>query len=71
MLEKVSQRLLDAIHAAPMPAPDIRLGLSIGAAAWTSLRADYKKEELLLQADQALYEVKARGRNGYQIANKP
>lgn len=69
-LEKVAQRLLDAIHSTPMPHPDIRLGLSIGAAAWFSQRADYKKEDLLLRADEALYEVKARGRNGFQIAKR-
>lgn len=67
-LHKVAQRLLDAIAQAPLPHAGIKLGLSIGAAAWVSARADYDKEALLLKADKALYAVKEAGRNGYRVA---
>lgn len=69
-LAKVCQRLTQAIAETPLPKPDMKLSLSIGAAAWSSPRADYKKEDLLLRADLALYEVKEAGRNGWRVYEK-
>ncbi len=65
----VAQRLLDAVHAEPAQWRDISmpLTLSIGIADWRPER-NQTVSQLLHNADEALYVVKRRGRDGFALA---
>lgn len=62
----VAQRIRHAIAAAEFPAPlaDLQLSVSIGVAAL----GGRDSEQMLHQADAALYAAKAHGRNRVELA---
>ena len=63
---QVAARLLDAVRALAIPHPDSpaadHVTMSIGVAALVPDEAQ-SPEDLLLRADQALYQAKSQGRN--------
>ncbi len=68
-LELLKTRLQSLLHVFATTlherVPEANLGCSIGVALYPQHGATY--EDLFLKADQALYQAKARGKNGYQI----
>lgn len=70
LAQQMAQRLRDALRSRPLRAGDISVGLtvSIGIAVLDGTHADF--EEMLLQADRALYAAKAGGRDRVVVATQ-
>ncbi|MFK5894689.1 MAG: diguanylate cyclase [Pseudomonadota bacterium] len=49
---------------------DLHITISIGVSLWSSLTNNVTMDELLIQADKAMYAAKAAGRNQVQLYNK-
>jgi diguanylate cyclase (GGDEF)-like protein/PAS domain S-box-containing protein len=67
--EMVAHKILDAVAALAIPHAGSPLGLvtvSIGISSWPS-GLPLKPDQLIEQADRALYRVKSRGRNGCEV----
>ena len=66
--ELIAQKIMTAMgHAVAFGGDDIAVGVSIGIA--FDAGAALNPEELLSQADTALYQAKAAGRNSWRLAN--
>ncbi len=66
----VAQRIIEAAHnLEPESSPHPRLSASIGIALYPTQGQDY--QELLHNADQALYQVKEQGRDGWKLTHSP
>ena len=65
-LEDFAQQLLQAANATPIPAlSNGRISLSIGITHWRGLAGQYNADQLVHQADLALYQAKNTGRHKY------
>lgn len=68
-IETIASRIMTAAHNLEEPSPgQPRLSASIGVALCPDHGCDY--QELLHMADQALYQVKNNGRDGWQMAKR-
>jgi len=69
-IDAIAQRISEAAHYLEPATPEHpRLSASIGIALYPAHGCDY--QELLHQADQALYQVKEKGRDGWSLAYPP
>lgn len=65
-LEDFAQQLLQAANATPIPAlSNGRISLSIGITHWRGPSGQYNADQLVHQADLALYQAKNTGRHKY------
>ncbi len=62
----LAQRLVDAVNTTTVrQAPDWKLSISVGIAT-NSAQQSHKASDLIAQADNAMYNAKAAGKNQYK-----